>query len=248
MLLRTTLAYYDHTQPLVLWIDASEYGLSTALLINNKPIAFASKMLLMLRPDKPLQMLQRKPIHAAPPRLQYMLLRLQNYKYMIQYVAGKDMVLADRLSRIPLRENNSPIELHQDIQTLHFNHDCLNLIRGAIERDPVHTTVYRLTLNGWSDKMTGASNIACHFWGTRDKLTIEEGVLLEGNKVCIPSEIHDRTLYGLHDSHCSVEKMTHLTRTHVYWPRVNKDIADSVSHCTICARHKASQTVQPMLP
>ena len=44
-LLKTTLAYYNHTQPLVLRTDASEYGLGTALLQNNRPIAFASKTL-----------------------------------------------------------------------------------------------------------------------------------------------------------------------------------------------------------
>ena len=44
-LLRTTLAYYDCTQPLVLQTDASKYSLSTALLQNNRPIAFASKTL-----------------------------------------------------------------------------------------------------------------------------------------------------------------------------------------------------------
>ena len=43
MVLRATFAYYDHSQPLVLQTNASEYGLSTALLLNNKPIAFASK-------------------------------------------------------------------------------------------------------------------------------------------------------------------------------------------------------------
>ena len=45
MLLKTTLAYYDCTKPLILQTDASEYGLSTALIQNNRPIAFTSKTL-----------------------------------------------------------------------------------------------------------------------------------------------------------------------------------------------------------
>ena len=44
-LLKTTLAYYDRTQPLTIQTDASEYGLGTALLQNNRPIASASKTL-----------------------------------------------------------------------------------------------------------------------------------------------------------------------------------------------------------
>ena len=45
MLLKTTLMYYDHTKPLILQTDASEYGLGTALIQNNRPIVFASKTL-----------------------------------------------------------------------------------------------------------------------------------------------------------------------------------------------------------
>ena len=45
MLLKTTLTYYDCTKPLTLQTNASEYGLSTALIQNNRPIAFASKTL-----------------------------------------------------------------------------------------------------------------------------------------------------------------------------------------------------------
>ena len=99
-LLKTTLSYYDHTQPLDLQTDASEYGLGSALLQNNRPIAFASKTLtnietryaniereclsvcyglekfhtyiygkhvIVQNDHKPLEMIQRKPIHAAPP-------------------------------------------------------------------------------------------------------------------------------------------------------------------------------------
>ena len=129
MLLRTTLAYYDCTKSVVLQTDTSEYGLSTALLQNNKTSAFASKRLtdvenryaniyresacyglekfhtyvysrhITVQNDhKPLEMIQKKPKNAAPPRLQCMLLRLQKYDYMIQYIPGKNMVLADRLS------------------------------------------------------------------------------------------------------------------------------------------------------
>ena len=44
-LLKTTLAYYDHTKPVKIHTDASEYGLGAALMQNNRPIAFASKTL-----------------------------------------------------------------------------------------------------------------------------------------------------------------------------------------------------------
>ena len=185
-------------------------------------------------------MIQRKPIHAAPPRLQCMLLKLQKYDYTIQSVPGKDMVLADRLSCFPSCSNNSPIVLHHNIQTINFNSECLNIIRGATERAPIHSTLLRLTLNGWPDTIITVPHIACHFWGNQDLLSIKEGVLIRGNRVCI---LQDRTLYDLHDGHLGIERMTHLARSTVYWQGIDADIVDYVSHCTTYAKHKALQSV-----
>ena len=48
---------------------------------------------------KPLVSIVKKPIHAAPKRLQRMLLRLQKYDIELQYKRGKEMQIADALSR-----------------------------------------------------------------------------------------------------------------------------------------------------
>ena len=176
-------------------------------------------------------------------------LKIQKYDYTIQYVPGKDMVFADMLSHFPSCSNNSPIVFHHNIQTINFNSECLNIIRGATERDPIHSTLYRrLTLNGWPETKRTVLHIACHFWDIWDLLTIEDGVLMKGNRICIPQELHNRTLYDLHNGHLGVEKMTHLARSTMYWQGIDADIADYVRHCTTCAKHKALQTVQPKLP
>ena len=87
---------------------------------------------------KPLKMIQ-KPIHAAPPQLQRMLLCLQNYSYTKQNKTGKEMVLADCLSCFPSRKENMPIELHQNIQKIYFKPDKLNIVRGGVKRShPQH--------------------------------------------------------------------------------------------------------------
>ena len=197
---------------------------------------------------KPLEMIQKKPIHAAPPRLQRMLLRLQKYDYTIVYRPGKEMVLADRLSRFPSRKEHMPIELHQNIHSIQLEPDRLNIVRGAIERDPIHSTAYSLTLNGWPDKIHEVPRIVRQFWGTRDELTVENGILLKGDRVCIPPELYDRMLSDLHGNHRGIEKMRHLSQHTIYWPGLDADIADYVNRCKTCTQHKAKQAVQPMLP
>ena len=245
MLLKTPLVYYDRTKHLILQTDASEYGLGTALIQNNRPITFASKTLtdvetryaniereclsvvfglekfhtfiygrhiIVQNDHKPLEMIQRKPIQAALPRLQCMLLKLQKYDYTIQYIPGKDMVLAVSLSRFPSCIENSPIILQNNIHTINFNSEHLNIIKGATERDPINSTLYRLTSNGGPENFRSVPCITRHFWSYCDQLTVENGVLIKSDRVSIPPELQDRTIYDLHSGHLGVEKMTHLTR------------------------------------
>ena len=53
-------------------------------------------------------------------------------------------------------------------------------------------------------------HIAHHLWGTRDELTIENGVLLKGDSVCIPTELYERMLSDLHNNHRGIEDETPL--------------------------------------
>ena len=50
---------------------------------------------------KPLEMIHLKNLAAAPQRLQRMLLRIQPYDIVIRYKPGKEMTLADSMSRQP---------------------------------------------------------------------------------------------------------------------------------------------------
>ena len=53
---------------------------------------------------KLLESIVKKPLSAAPPRLQRLLLRMQKYDYTNKYKPGKELVVPDMLSRAPLPE------------------------------------------------------------------------------------------------------------------------------------------------
>nr|XP_039256275.1 uncharacterized protein LOC120332995 [Styela clava] len=48
---------------------------------------------------KPLETILKKPLHCAPMRLQRMILRIQSYPLDVKYKAGKELYIADALSR-----------------------------------------------------------------------------------------------------------------------------------------------------
>lgn len=54
---------------------------------------------------KPLiQVLQTKALDSLTPRLRSFRLRLSNFNYHVNYIRGKDLVIADCLSRAPIPE------------------------------------------------------------------------------------------------------------------------------------------------
>ena len=193
-------------------------------------------------------MIQKKPIHAAVPHLQRMLTRLQKYDYNIIYKPGKEMILADRLSRFPSRRENLSVDLHHNIPHVTFTNDKINIIRGATERVPIPYAVYHIKLNGWPSRFNEVPCIAHQFCGARNELTIDNGLLLNSDRVCIPPKLYQRILSNLHEGHKGIEMMQHLTREKIYWQGIDADITEYVKHCKTCTKHKAMQAVQPMMP
>ena len=63
-----------------------------------------SKDVIVESDHKPLEAILKKSLAAAPPRLQRMLLQLQKYSVTLQYKPGKEMILADTLSRAYIKE------------------------------------------------------------------------------------------------------------------------------------------------
>ena len=96
---------------------------------------------------KPLEMIALKNLVAAPPRLQRMLLRLQPFDCNIKYKPGKEMLLADALSRLPSPANTT-IELDMRINHHGFTTNWIRQIEAETSTDPILSIVYNFTLDG----------------------------------------------------------------------------------------------------
>ena len=97
---------------------------------------------------KPLEMIAMKNLANAPPRLQRMLLELQRYDVTIKYQPGKEMQLADALSRCPARASQE-IKLDMRVDYIAFTKPWIEKLKDSTQRDPILATVYQLTQQGW---------------------------------------------------------------------------------------------------
>ena len=91
-----------------------------------------------MQPDhKPLIPIFKKPLHAAPPRLQRMLLQLGNYDLDVVYIPGTKIPLADTLSRkhlpnsYPQYSKGMDAHVHSIISRVPISNRRLDEIRMA---------------------------------------------------------------------------------------------------------------------
>ena len=62
-----------------------------------------------------------------------------------------------------------------------------------------------------------------------------DDVLLYNNRVVIPSSLQKKILGDFHMGHPGKNRTKSLMRCYIYWPNMDKDIADMVDSCKGCA-------------
>ena len=197
---------------------------------------------------KPLEMISAKALTSAPARLQRMLLRLQRYDYQIKYRPGKEMTLADGLSRLPRPSTDEHIELNVKVCFVQFSSRRLCELREAISSDETLTRLSKYIIQGFPERQRDAHHSIHPYWSFRDELSIENGLILKGKQLLIPEVLYDQYLTDIHAGHQGIVRCQMRARGSVYWPGINADIERLVSQCAICQKHQASQTKEPMEP
>ena len=137
---------------------------------------------------KPLEMIAMKNLTNAPPCLQRMLLELQRYDVTIKYQPGKEMQLADALSRCPVRASQE-IKLDMRLDYIAFMKPWIEKLKDSTQRDPILATVYQLTQQGWPHQRRHVPRLARRYWDFRDELSTDDGILLKGPRLIIPGEL-----------------------------------------------------------
>ena len=195
---------------------------------------------------KPLEMIAMKNLANAPPLLQRMLLELQRYDVTIKYRPGKEMQLADALSRCPARASQE-IKLHMRVDYIAFTKPWIEKLKDSTQRDPILATVYQLTQQGWPHQRRHVPRMARRYWDFRDELSTDDGLLLKGPRLIIPGELQEEYLSRLHEGHLSANKVQENAKQHMYWTGIDADIEDYTKRCQECIK-RSQVPKEPLQP
>ena len=197
---------------------------------------------------KPLIMICQKPLHAAPSRLQKMLVDIQGYNFKITHHPGKTIGLVDSLSRLLNPEDKKDIKLDVRVVMLNFSENKIKDIQQCTREDSVLCELIETIIVGWPENIKQVPTDIRQYWSYRDELAVENGVILKGERVFIPEPLRKKTLNILHTGHLGIEKTRLRARRDVYWPNIHKDIERMCKECQTCQEYMPSQSHEKLQP
>ncbi|XP_038116994.1 uncharacterized protein K02A2.6-like [Culex quinquefasciatus] len=210
---------------------------------------------------KPLLNIFNKPLLAAPRRLQHMLLNLQRYRLTVEYVTGKDNVVADALSRAPTRDDqpwDQYKKLHiykvfeelEDVKLKNFlsiSDSRLDEVMKETEKDQTMQRVIEYVQRGWPASAERVPDSVRIYFGYRNELSTQNGIVFRGDRILVPQALRRKLIDCCHISHNGIEATLKLARANLFWPGMSSQITDVVKSCSVCAKFAASQPHPPMI-
>ena len=196
---------------------------------------------------KPLESISQKNLADTPTQLQCMMLCLQGYNFTIHYHSGKEMVIPDMLSQFsPRPVPNLP--LHIAIHHAHIMANHKEAFQQAFVNDPEMHTLADLIITGWPKDIKEIPHPLCPYWQHRETLTIEDGLVLWGEALIIPTAKRERVLHQLHQFHQGIMKSQLLVHGSFFWPCINKAIKEVVHQCQTCTWFQSQNAAAPITP
>ena len=201
---------------------------------------------------QPLETIVQKPLHSSPSRLQRMLLRLQKFSLQVKYKRGKEMYLADTLSRayvggVHACDFAQGLEKVDHSGALAVPPAQLQRIKDIATSDPVMTALRDTIRMGWPPTKSAVPEIVHPYFDIRDELIIQGDLVFKGAQLVIPVPLRKEMLSMAHASHIGVEGCIRRARETMYWPRISTEMKEYIAKCDICMSHRAMPGKEPIM-
>ena len=206
---------------------------------------------------EPLQSVFKKPIQQSPKRLQRIRMALQNYSLNIHYKKGRLMFIADalscayRLTTDDAKHDSSEVRALREVQ-----HDDghsvspkrLQEFKRVTAADPEMQLLISGIHKGWPLHRKDCPAQLVPYYDSRGELVEDSGLIYRGERLVVPHSLRADMLKEIHRSHIGIGGCLRRAQELLYWPRINTEVKDYVSKCSVCQSYRPEQCREELQP
>ncbi len=142
-------------------------------------------------------------------------------------------------------ETEREIEQIHTLQDLVVSESTLVQIKEQTEVDSHLQALVRIVKEGCTQaEVPPALRVYNPF---RDELTVQNGVILKGERLIVPAGMRAEMKEKLHHNHSGIQATLRRAREICYWPGMNKDIEKVIAKCNIWAQYRAANQKEPLM-
>ena len=193
--------------------------------------------------QKPLVSIFRKHMIDVSPRIQWIAIHAWQYQFEPQYISSKMNVILDALLRV------TPLDFEDrnvDKEVLAVNVLTYTAIEerektellNETDKDAELQALKMVISKGWPKKRRSLAPNLQPYWNYRDELTIEDGILMKGQKIIIPTSLKQQYISKIHAGHTGIGSCLKKAWEFVFWVNYSKDIQEAIEKCSLCQEQK----------
>ena len=119
-------------------------------------------------------------------------------------------------------------------------HDNVRLRDSCVKKQPAIQSINKLQhviTQGFPDHRNQLPDRCRHYWNVREHLTVDDGLIVYGCCLLIPSSMRQQMLASFHELHQGSVRTKERARLLIYWPGIDNDIDNIVLSCKQGAHH-----------
>ena len=123
----------------------------------------------------------------------------------------------------------------------------LDDLRKCAQEDTEYQQLQQFILHGFPQHRNQLPDGCRRYWNTRNSLTIDDGLIVYGCRLLIPTKLRPVILSQLHESHQGSVRTKQQAHLSVYWPGIDNDIDNTILSCQHCQDHLPSHPKEPIV-
>ena len=199
---------------------------------------------------KPLISIMKKSINDAPTRLQKLMMRLQKFDVTFVYKQGKEMHIADALSRAFPNDSSTEHDESQEYEIMSISSisdSRLEELKQETLKDKTLQGLFKVIVNGWPEHTHDLHKSLRSYSSFKSELVVDNGIIYKSDCAVIPYSLRKEYLQQLHRGHMGTQATINRAKHCVYWSGIQEDIETYVQNCVPCMANKSCQQKEKML-